>query len=54
VATYLIHQFGTGYAVSCYILVSAIITLAACSAMTDRGRADIEDDATYARVRARA
>jgi metabolite-proton symporter len=53
VATWLIHQFGTGYAVSCYILLSAIITLAACAALTDRGRADIEDDATYARVPSR-
>jgi MFS family permease len=52
VATWLIHQFGTGYAVSGYILVSAIITLAALAALTDRSRADIEDDATYARVRA--
>jgi len=54
VATWLVHQFGTGYAVSGYILFSAIITLAACAALTDRGRADIEDDATYARVRAGA
>ena len=49
VATYLIHQFGTGYAVSVYIAVSAVITLAACAALTDFSRSDIADDATYER-----
>jgi len=53
VATYLIHQFGTAYAVSAYILVSAVITLAACAALKDYSRADIEDDATYARAASR-
>src|SRR6476659_2203843 len=50
VATFLIHQFGTGYAVSAYIFVSALITLAACSALKDYSRSDISDDATYART----
>ena len=50
VATFLIHEFGTGYAISVYILVSAVITLAACAALPDRSRADIADDATYARA----
>ncbi len=50
IATWLIHTFGTGYAVSAYILVSALITLAACAALRDYSRADIADDATYARV----
>jgi metabolite-proton symporter len=49
IATYLIHQFGTGYAVSVYIAISAVITLLACYALTDYSRADIADDATYAR-----
>ena len=49
VATFLLHQFGTGYAISAYILVSALITLAACAALPDRSRADISDDATYAK-----
>jgi MFS family permease len=52
VATFLIHQFGTGYAVSTYIAVSALITLAACAALTDYSRSDIADDATYVRARA--
>jgi MFS family permease len=48
VATYLIHEFGTGYAVAIYIAVSAVITLAACAALTDHSRSDIADDAIYA------
>ncbi len=54
VATFLLHQFGTAYAISAYILVSAIITLAACAALPDRSRADISDDAIYARKPARS
>jgi len=50
IATFLIHQFGTGYAVSAYIFISALITLAACSALKDYSRSDISDDATYARA----
>jgi hypothetical protein len=50
VATWLIHTFGTCYAVSVYILISALITLAACAALKDYSRADIADDATYARA----
>ena len=50
IATYLIHTFGTGYAVSVYILFSSIVTLAACAALRDYSRADIADDATYARA----
>jgi MFS family permease len=50
IATFLIHTFGTGYAVSVYILISALITLAACAALRDYSRADIADDATYARA----
>jgi MFS family permease len=49
IATYLIHEFGTGYAVSAYIFISALITLAACAALKDNSRADIEDASTYAR-----
>ncbi len=50
VATWLIHQFGTGYAVSVYILLSAVITLGACAALKDYSRADIADEATYGGV----
>jgi metabolite-proton symporter len=49
VATWLIHTFDTGYAVAGYMLVSAVITLAACAALRDYSRSDIADDETYAR-----
>ena len=49
VATFLIHEFGSGYAVATYIFISALITLAACAALKDYSRSDIADDATYAR-----
>jgi MFS family permease len=49
VATFLIHKFGTGYAVAAYIAVAAVITLGACAALKDYSRSDITDDATYAR-----
>jgi MFS family permease len=50
VATYLIHHTGTAYSVAAYMAVSAVITLAACAAMRDYSRSDIDDDATYART----
>ncbi len=49
VATFLLHTFGTGYAVSIYILISALITLAAAAALKDYSMADISDDQVYAR-----
>jgi metabolite-proton symporter len=51
IATWLIHQFGTGYAVSVYIALSAVITLAATAALHDYSRADISDESTYTRGR---
>ncbi len=48
VATFLIHQFGTGYAVAGYILLSSVITLVAVSMMRDHSRSDIADAASYA------
>ncbi len=52
VATFLLHTFGTGYAVSIYILISALITLAAAAALKDYSKADISDDQVYARGKA--
>jgi len=46
-ATVLMHQFGTGYAVSAYILVSALITLAASLGLKDHSKSDISDSGTY-------
>ena len=52
VATVLLHNFGTGYAVSVYILVSALITIAASLGLKDYSRSDISDPDTYSpRVR---
>lgn len=47
IATWLIHQFGTGYAVSVYILISAVITLVALKFMSDHSRSDISDESVY-------
>ncbi|PYI65280.1 MFS transporter [Arthrobacter livingstonensis] len=47
VATILLHNFGTGYAVSVYILVSALITIAATLGLKDYSRSDISDPDTY-------
>ena len=47
VATYLLHTFGTGYAVSVYILVSALITIAAAFGLKDYSKADISSADTY-------
>jgi MFS family permease len=49
VATWLIHTTGTAYAVSGYILLSAIITIIAVVLLPDRSTSDITDDATYGR-----
>ena len=50
IATWLIHTFGTGYAVAAYIGLSAVITIVAVVLLPDRSRMDITDDATYERT----
>jgi metabolite-proton symporter len=50
-ATWLLHETGTPYSVSIYIVIAAVITVICCLALTDRSRVDIEDDANYSRVR---
>src|SRR5699024_1387061 len=50
IATWLVHTFHSGYAVSVYILISAIITLIALKLLTDRSKSDISDEATYDRA----
>ncbi len=47
IATVLLHSFGTGYAVSVYILVSALITIAASLGLKDYSKSDIADSGTY-------
>jgi len=49
VATWLLHETGTPFSVSWYIIVAAIITVACCLALPDRSRANIEDPTVYSR-----
>ena len=49
-ATWLLHETGTPYSISVYIVVAAVITVACAVALPDRSRANIEDAATYSRA----
>ncbi len=49
-ATWLLHETGTPYSISVYIVIAAVITVICCLALTDRSRVDIEDDAIYSRA----
>jgi metabolite-proton symporter len=46
-ATWLLHETGTPYSISIYIVVAAVITVFCCLALADRSRANIDDDAVY-------
>ena len=50
-ATWLLHETGTPYSISVYIVIAAVITVICCRALADRSRVDIEDDANYTRAR---
>ena len=50
VATWLLHETGTPYSISIYIVVAAVITVICCLALADRSRANIDDDAVYSRA----
>jgi metabolite-proton symporter len=50
VATWLLHETGTPYSISVYIVVAAVITVACCVALPDRSRADIDDATVYSRA----
>ncbi|OBF28269.1 MFS transporter [Mycobacterium sp. ACS1612] len=49
-ATWLLHETGTPYSISIYIVVAAVITVLCCVALPDRSRVDIDDAAIYDRV----
>ena len=49
-ATWLLHETGTPYSISVYIVIAAVITVICCRALADRSRVDIEDDANYTRA----
>jgi metabolite-proton symporter len=50
VATWLLHETGTPYSISIYIIVAAVITVFCCLALADRSRANIDDEAIYSRT----
>ena len=50
VATFLLHQFGTAYAISGYIILGSVLTLIAVRLLPDRSRIDITDDSAYTRA----
>ncbi|MQA05371.1 MAG: MFS transporter [Streptosporangiales bacterium] len=49
VAAWLLHSFGTAYAIAGYVVFSMVVTLICVRLLPDRSRADISDDQTYAR-----
>lgn len=49
IATFLLHQFGTAYAISGYMILGAVLTLIAVVLLPDRSKADITDESIYAR-----
>ena len=49
-ATWLLHETGTPYSISIYIVIAAVITVICCLALADRSRVDIEDNANYSRA----
>jgi MFS family permease len=49
-ATILLEEFGTAYAIAGFILFSCVVSLAAVILLPDRSRSDITDDKVYARA----
>jgi metabolite-proton symporter len=47
IATWLLHETGTPYSISIYIVLAAIISIGCVAALPDRSRVDIEDAAVY-------
>ncbi len=52
VATWLLHETGTPYSISVYIVLAVVITTACVLALPDRSRVDIDDAAVYSYSRA--
>ena len=50
VATWLLHETGTPYSISIYIVIAAVITVICCLALADRSRVNIDDEAVYSRA----
>ena len=49
-ATWLLHETGTPYSISVYIVVAAVITVVCCLALPDRSRVNIDDASIYSRA----
>ena len=49
-ATWLLHETGTSFSISGYIVLAAIITIVCVIALPDRSRANIDDAAVYSRA----
>jgi hypothetical protein len=49
-ATWLLHETGTPYPISAYIVFAAVITVACVVVLPDRSRANIDDAAVYSRA----
>jgi MFS family permease len=49
-ATWLLHETGTAYSISVYILIAAVITVVCCVVLPDRSRVDIDDSRVYSRT----
>ena len=47
IATWLLHETGTPYSISIYIVLAAIITIGCVAALPDHSRVEIEDAAVY-------
>ena len=50
VATWLLHETGTPFSISVYIVVAAVITVVCCLALADRSRVNIDDATVYSRA----
>jgi metabolite-proton symporter len=50
IATWLLHETGTPYSISIYIVVAAVVTVVCVRALPDRSRVNIDDASVYART----
>ncbi|MQA76863.1 MAG: MFS transporter [Streptosporangiales bacterium] len=50
IAAFLVHTFGTAYAICVYVVFSVVVTVLCVRFLPDRSRADITDEATYERT----
>jgi MFS family permease len=48
IATFLLHQFGSAYAIAGFIVFACLVSLTAVRLLPDRSTADISDDSVYA------